>query len=294
MSSSNNAIIPNFFIVGAAKAGTTSLWAALKNHPQVFMAGDDISGKEPCYFVDGYGVSSLESYLSLFSCYEQQKVIGDASAAHLSAPESAKNIHDFNPDAKILIVLRNPADRAYSLYCWMVQEGYDWVYPFERAVLRERARKHRSIPNHLEHAFRDDYMYFSSGMYYSQVKRYFDLFGKNVKVIIFEELIANSQTVLKECLEFIGIDYMPLELPRDNPSTAVLSPKLQWLFRMLDTYKTRINYRWPRDYFVEWGKKNERPAKMNSITRTKLLRRYQDDMSSLAKLINKDLTIWRR
>ena len=110
------------------------------------MAGDTLAYKEPCFFVNGYGIDSLERYLSLFSPVKQQKIIGDASTAYLAAPESAEKIHRFNPDAKILICLRNPADRAYSLYCWMLQEGYERLYPFEHALACEASRQIETTP----------------------------------------------------------------------------------------------------------------------------------------------------
>lgn len=285
---------PNFFIVGAAKAGTTALWALLKKHPQVFMAGDDIADKEPCFFVGGYGMNSLDKYLSLFSSCDGEKVIGEASTAYLSDPKSASKIHDFNPNAKILICLRNPADRAYSLYSWMVQEGYEWIYPFERAILNEGKRIEKRIPNLMERAYRDDYMYFSSGLYYNQVKKYLDLFGGNVKVIIFEEMIANPQVVLDECMDFLEISRMPVELARENPSTSVISPKLQWILRSLDTLRVKINHNWRRDFFVLCGRKDIRPSKLNSKVREQLLDRYETDISLLEKLLSKNLTIWRR
>lgn len=284
---------PNFFIVGAAKSGTTALWAALKTHPSVFLLGDDIYNKEPCFFVKHYNEESLNNYLSLFLNSGQSRVVGEASTAYLSTTISAKIIHDFNPNSKILITLRNPAHRAYSLYNWMVQEGYEWIYPFERALLSENNRKEKLIPSFFKRAYYTDYLYFSSGLYYKQVKGFMDLFGENVKVIIFEELIANPEKILDECMNFLQVEPVPLLLGRDNPSVDVWSPKLQWVLRILDVLKLKVNQRLPYDYFVIKGRKAKRPFKIKQVTKLELMTAYEGDIKSLEMLIGKDLNCWR-
>ncbi len=131
---------PNFFIVGAAKSGTTSMWWYLKQHRQVFMPNDELN-KEPAFFSDKSSMS-LEEYLKLFEAAEEQhKVIGEVSTAYLVDPKSARRIKEFNPEAKILILLRNPVDRAYALYNWMVQEGYEYCLSFRKALKIRKEKK---------------------------------------------------------------------------------------------------------------------------------------------------------
>lgn len=288
----NEITIPNLFIVGAAKAGTTALWTFLKTHPQVFMAGASIENKEPCFFVDGYGLTNLNTYLSMFINCNNAKVIGDASAAHLSSPGAAGKIYEFNPDAKIIICLRNPIDRAYSLYNWMVQEGYEWSNSFELALSKEPSRSRKMPPYFFARAYRDDYMYFNSGLYSEQVKIFLDLFGKNVKVIIFERMIKDPHSVLEDCMDFLGIEKIHVKLGQENPSVAVYSSYLQWFLRTLDSEKMRFNKTWPQNFFVQWGWKRVQPRKMSAVTRNSLIAKYESDIKLLQEMIQTDLTGW--
>ena len=88
--------LPNFFIVGAAKAGTTSLWRYLLQHPDIFMPSD-ILYKEPAYFSDIKGIRNLHEYAALFSAANTEKMIGEASTAYLTSPESPVRIKDLSP-----------------------------------------------------------------------------------------------------------------------------------------------------------------------------------------------------
>ena len=109
--------LPNFFIVGAAKSGTTSLAEYLKQHPEIFMS----EFKEPHYFLPEGAMASnyygtWDNYMSLFKDVRNEKAIGEASTGYLYYPESARMIINRIPDAKIIISLRNPVEMAFSLY----------------------------------------------------------------------------------------------------------------------------------------------------------------------------------
>lgn len=287
--------IPNFFIVGAAKSGTTALWSALRNHPDIFLAGTDITNKEPSFFID-FGEKhnmSLESYLGLFAMQSNERIIGEASAAYLSSSGCAQKIYDFNPDSKILICLRNPVDRAYSLYNWMIQEGYDWHRSFSSALAAEENRKSRLIPNKIERAYHKNYLYYSSGLYYSQVSEYINRFGHNVKVILFENLIASPDKVLSECLTFLGVDKIQLNLPMENTSIKVFSPPLQFIMRHLDLLRTYFLPATNHDFFVKLGQLSAKPEKIDSAVRNVLTANYKEDISKLEKLLDIDLSTWK-
>jgi len=117
---------PNFFIVGVAQAGTTSLYAYLKDTPGVFMSPE----KEPHYFQrkrpprkHDRGIRKQSEYLKLFKGASEDKAIGEASPGYLSDPESAKLIHEAVPKSRIIILLRDPVERAYSAYLWRRAKG---------------------------------------------------------------------------------------------------------------------------------------------------------------------------
>ena len=228
--------IPNLFIVGAAKSGTTSLWQYLKRHPSIFMPEDELH-KEPCFF-SKYGESmGIDNYLKIFSGASRfHKLVGEASTAHLTDPVSAQRIFNFNPNAKIIIILRNPAVRAYSLYNWMVQDGYEYASTFQEALDLEERRSALTIPNWYEPQYYWNYMYFRSGMYYEQVKRYLDLFGSNVMVLKFEDLKSDPDKQMKSLCAFLNIEPYVSDYQEHNVSHEVISAKIQFLMRHVNTH----------------------------------------------------------
>ena len=169
---------PNFFIVGAAKAGTSSLYAYLKNTPGVYMS----EHKEPHYFVDNMktGAYDESKYLQLFKKIKNEKAIGEASTGYLIDPSSAKCIHDKIPDAKIIILLRDPVERAVSDYL----------------MFTKRTKKDLSSHEIFLETFGtkfglkyDKNPYLGRGLYSSQVKKYLKIFGEeNVGIWFFEDM----------------------------------------------------------------------------------------------------------
>jgi len=125
---------PNFFIVGAAKAGTTSLWQYLRQHPDVFMPQTELT-KEPTHFSDltppwASQFRDWDAYLKLFEPVQEQRAIGEASVAYLFSSDAAERIHARYPGARIIIALRHPAERAYSHYKFMCELGFEWLTSF--------------------------------------------------------------------------------------------------------------------------------------------------------------------
>ena len=160
---------PNFFIVGAAKAGTTSLHRYLEQHPQVFMS----SVKEPRFFEAGWEkigkarfliparIAGEREYLQLFKEAGESKAIGEASPSYLYDEEAPYLIKEKIPKAKIIISLRDPIDRAYSQYLHFVRAGIE-TKPFCDALFNELG----------------DY-YVQPGQYSDQVRRYLEVFGRD-------------------------------------------------------------------------------------------------------------------
>lgn len=291
---------PNFFIVGAAKSGTSSLWQQLKHHPQVFMPEDELN-KEPGFFSDiRKGKRTLNDYLSLFSDATNKntiKLIGEASTAYLTDPSSAKRIYDFNPQAKIVIILRNPAERAYSLYRWMAQEGYEYAPTFEIALKLEKYRSAKKIPNFFEPEYYYNYLYFNSGLYYTQVKRYIDLFGhKNVHVIKFDALKNEFEETYDNLCSFLEIERNNVVLIHSNKSKSIYSPMIQFVLRKINNSLNRHSRKKvtkeARDRFVNLGVIDKNPTKIKSVTKKRLLKMYLRDVTKLSELIATDLTIW--
>nr|WP_240956446.1 sulfotransferase [Wenzhouxiangella sp. XN79A] len=284
----------NLFIVGAAKAGTSSLWAALRGHPDIFAPADELQ-KEPSFFTPIASGRGTYWYESLFREGRDRAYRMDSSTAYLATPESAAAIHDYNPHARIIIVLRNPGSRAYSLYLWMVAEGYEWAPSFEAALDLEDTRAanpqdRKSMPQYFW-----NYMYRRSGLYADQVQRFTKLFAQNVLLVNFHELVARPAVELARIQEFLRVERAALTLERENPSMQVISPRLSFAARQV---QQKLSSRLParfgqtkraRDILLSLCATNRRPPPMQPATRVALDAYFAEDLAQLYERYDVDL-----
>jgi hypothetical protein len=224
---------PNLFIVGAAKAGTTSLHDYLDQHPDAYMS----PVKEPHFFSGIQPAPELapffpsirdeESYRSLFSAAADEKIVGEASTSYLAYPRTAAAIKRVSPDARILIMLRDPVERAYSHYWNDVREGFEHR-SFGDAVKDELQNGNRG--------WGVSSMYVDCGVYADPVEAYLVEFRQNVLVLFFEEFIADTRAELARTLAFLEIDpsvasridltiQNPFVLPRSRMSARVMGSR---------------------------------------------------------------------
>lgn len=290
---------PNLFIVGTAKAGTSSLWDLLRQHPSVFLPENELF-KEPAYFSDKASLNEKD-YFGLFAGAKNKKYVGEASTAYMVDPLSASRIHEFNPQARIIIMLRNPVLRAFSLYNWMVQEGYEYSKSFEDALEKEPARKGKKIPNFFEPEYYHNYMYFSSGLYNDQIMRYVSLFGKNnVFIGLFEEFIQDERAFLKRILNFLGLSMESLNpsVKRKNKSIKVIHPCISFFMRKTTSYFWRvapleIKNKKHRDLMLQLTSLRKRPEPINERTYLRLKEAYANEYITIEKNFNLNLSLWR-
>ncbi len=184
---------PNLFVVGAGKAGTTSLWRYLGQHPEIFMS----RLKEPCFFATSTfprvtpTVADREAYLELFAG-SRESLTGEASPTYLTAEHAPAAIKAASPDAKVLISLREPVGRTHSLYLEMVRNGAE-RRPFVEAVQDELLRGIARPP------------FVASTLYAGAVDRYMKTFGHRVHVLFFESLASNPRQVMRDVYEFLDV-----------------------------------------------------------------------------------------
>ena len=288
---------PDFFIVGAARSGTTSLWQYLNQHPSIFMPSD-LAYKEPAYFAELYGINNIEQYLSLFTDALPEQYIGEASTAYLTAPESPRKIFTDIPDAKIIIMLRNPIERAYSLYCWMAKEGYEYICTFEEALKEEKKRRHTQDFkfNNPENYY--NYLYFHSGLYCEQILRYIEVFPRNqIHIILFDAFFKDSLKVTKDVYRFLGVE--PSFTPQvgiHNISGSVHSIKVQFGIRKFMNSNIKFIPQRVRNslgrILLALNTKSTQPPGMVPGTRERLQKQYKSDIIKTGEIISEDLSQW--
>lgn len=283
------ATLPNWFILGAARCGTTTLWHALSQHPQIFLS----AVKEPSFFCEPYQlVRDPITYADLFASAEDAVAVGEASHAYLTHPGAARTIHTFFPDARFVLILRNPADRAYSLYARLLSAGYERLPTFELALAAEDRRFHstrfkRTCPQYLW-----NYLYFRSGRFGEQVARYLELYPLDrFYITTLYQLIADPGRVLSDIHAFLGVRPLPVaELPRLELSAGVRSVAVEvlnrkYLFPIARRSSTGAGAFWGR--LQRW---NSAPvAPLHPETRAALLDRYRPDLAFLHELTGVDI-----
>lgn len=293
--------LPNFLIIGSAKGGTSSLHYYLRQHPQVFMPdlkeprffaleGETLNFKNPDSAINHYSITTLKAYENLFADVTNEIGIGEASPLYLYSEKAARRIKHYVPDAKLIVVLRNPVDRAFSCYTHLLREGYETL-SFEAALKAESERIHNNWA-HLWH-------YREAGYYSRQLKPYFELFSpEQIKIYLFDELRKDNHAVLTDIYDFLGVDrtFMP-DMTRQNVSGMPKSRALQKFFSQKNLLRSTIQAVVPKELRHTVAAKvkawniDKKPA-LNPETRQKLLLEYREDILQLQTLIAKDLTLW--
>jgi hypothetical protein len=273
-------LLPNFFILGAAKCGTTSLYHYLRQHPEIYMSPI----KEPCFFCDSFQVvRDPVAYSRLFENAGNLCAIGEASHVYLTNPSSAKTLKTFLPDAKFILTLRHPADRAYSLYHHMRRYGYETIGTFEKALAAEekRFRSKRFKKNCNQYFY--NFLYFRSGLFACQIKRFFDLFDQSrFHILTLDRLKKDPARELSAIYDFLGVKnlFQP-EIKVHNPGLTSRLPRLE-NFLNLRLRKPK----WLRRRALQMAEKyNMKPVPpVGQETRAGLARRYTEDLAMLYSL----------
>ncbi len=299
-------ILPNFFLVGAAKAGTTSIYKYMEmsKSPEIFIP----ENKEPSFFalegkkIDFHNfpyelklITRYEDYLDIFRGSESFKIRGDFSTPYLYFyKETVKNIKKYyknTSNLKFLIILRNPIDRAYSQYYHYVRDALESL-SFEEAIKAEKDRMKKN--------YHFDYFYIDRGFYYKQVKAYLDNF-ENVKILLFEDLKKNPYKTLEEIFNYLELDTKYLSNIDFNKKFNVSGkPKIKLLSKIIfskNPVAKAIKSSIPKEtrekmkqfiYKVNLNRKE----KMKEETREYLKKVYREDIEKLSELIKKDLSHW--
>jgi hypothetical protein len=293
--------MPNFLIIGAGKSGTTSLYEYLKAHPQIFMSalkepklfayeGENPGGD---FFLDKLTISSLESYQRLFENSRNSKAVGEASTVYIYSAQAASRIRHHIPRAKLIAILRDPAERAFAHYLYFVQTGHETLPTFPQALRAESERMLRNVYS--------GWFYRDRGYYYTQLKRYFDVFPREqLQIHLYQDFCADRAGVLRDVLRFLEVDetllpdiseeYNVTAVPRSRFMNAALNrqTRLKPIVRACLPSKSRKR-------LLNWlNRMNSKRPRLAPEIRAELIEGYREDILKLQDLIGRDLSAWLR
>jgi hypothetical protein len=311
--------MPNFFIVGAQKAGTTSLYHYLNQHPEIYMS----PVKEPRFFareinpegevvVQTFGgpsrrqpprFANLDAYRALFQGVKDERAIGEASPTYIYAPGTAERIKKHVPEARAIALLRNPADRAYSAFLHAVQNGSEPLMDFAQALHKEEDR----VRDNWGYVFH----YRNRGLYHAQLERYFEVFGReNVGVWLYDDLRDDPAGLVSNVFAFLGVDdsFVPdassrhksAGVPESSIARATVNamatgarisrkalPPESRLFSVIFPFVSKTRQ-------ALQGRVLTKPPPIDPEIRRELIEGYKEDIQKLQELIGRDLSGWLR
>ncbi len=229
--------VPDFFIVGHAKSGTTALYEMLRRHPQIYMP----EGKEPWFFardmrprfqppLAGPAPETLEQYLELFEEAKPEQRVGEASSSYLWSQTAAREIAEVQPGARIIAILREPASFLRSLHLQLVQTHVEAKRDLRKAISLEAVRREgRHIPRR---SHRPQLLQYSEHVrYVEQLRRYHALFEpEQVLVLIYDDFRSDNEGTVRRVLRFLDVDEShPIEVLDANPTIGMRSQQLDEL-----------------------------------------------------------------
>src|SRR5258706_5115615 len=298
--------MPNFLVIGAAKCGTDSLCNYLGQHPQIYIS----PSREPNFFVaegqpeipytgpgdrlalDSMWVSALDRYESLFAGVTNEKAIGEGTAWYIYYEDAPQRIRWHVPHAKLIVVLRNPVDRAYSAYTMLLRDGRETMGDFARALDAEDERTRRN--------WEPIWHYTKMGFYTHQLKRYYSTFEPSqLQVIVYDDYSAQPAKVVKDAYRFLEGDdkITPDTSTRYNVSLVPKHIGVHALVAGEHPAKTAAKALLPvrirqamKQRVVE--RNLMRPVPMDAEVRQRLVTLFRADILELQEMIGRDLSHW--
>jgi len=311
---------PNLFIIGNPKSGTTAMYNFLESHPDIYMS----PVKEPYYFAkdfisegDSYrqkvhkswigqkinewsvtwGYRNESDYLNLFKDAQNEQIIGEATPAYLYSKVAAKEIQKFNPNAKIIAILREPVSFLYSLHAQTYVAGVEDQPNFKKALaLEEKRKRGEKIPRHTRCPRCS--LYYEWIKYADHLSRFYKYFNTSqIKIIIFEDFKARNEQIYIETLKFLGVNseiipefkhINPTEFPRKNKINMWI--KNSYIKKIIQTVTP------PRLYYskiIPTGKRILRKRKKRPTLkpefRKELMRRFKPEVEKTSEFLNINL-----
>ena len=294
--------MPNFLVIGAAKGGTTALHRYLGQHPQIYMSQPkelrffpfenqrpDYRGPGDALYVSSM-LYSIEDYQAHFAESPAYPARGESSPLYLYFPRSAERIRHYIPEAKLIAILRHPAERAYSQYMMIKRDGLETL-GFAEALAVEEQR----IADHWGHLWH----YRRRGFYAAQLQRYFDIFRREqLKIYLYEDYVADPVGLMQDLFRFLNVDdtFVPDMSVRHNESLIPRSRKLQVFLteprRIKRLFKSVVPEGWSRRVGDRLRRQNLTKPPLPQEIRRQLTEVYRADIIRLQDMLQRDLSHW--
>ncbi len=308
---------PNLFVVGAAKAGTTSIYHYLEQHPDIYMSpikeahffSKDIRcrdfkedyRKESCIDMDKYlsqpvlekkhiaFIEKADDYIQLYRDVNKEIFRGETSTGYLYSKVAARKIYDFNPDAKIIMVLRNPVERAFSH--WLMDLRGDSVYrkSFIGAIENDQKQK--------EKGWGRNHLYIELGLYYEQVKRYLDIFPREqILILLYDDLKKDQLAFFDKIFKFLNVQPINIDTSKKHNTASI--PKYPFVNSILKKMKLNefVSSIFPKTLSKKIKSvfmKSSGLPKLTQSDRKFIINQYfKKDIKQLEELIERDLSNW--
>jgi len=302
--------LPNFVMIGAAKCGSTSLYNYLRQHPDIYMCPKEDANffaleggvvklymPPPSEKVGRKWVYNLAEYAGLFEAAAGQRAIGESSNVYLNISRSAERIHHYCPNAKIMAIVRNPVDRAFSNFLHLSGMGLEPYSDFAEALNAEDKR--------VKDGWHPMWFYKQTGHYHALLQPYFDRFDKNrIRIFLYDDLARDPIGLVQSVFEFLEVDrnFRP-DVSEVHKATGVPGNKsLHKFLTERNPFKTLLKALVP-DRLREQLRANvaKKLVKRNLVkpvlpagTRKVLVEEYREDVLKLQEQIGRDLSHWLR
>lgn len=296
---------PHFLIIGAAKSGTTSIYEGLKQHPKIQMS----SVKEPNFFAlegsdlafkpgsttSGYleeCVTDWDQYLQLFHPSNGHKILGEASPIYLYDTNAAKRIHQYIPTAKLIVILRNPIERAYSNFLQHVREGIETTDSFSTAIELEERR--------LAEKWWWGFAYIKAGFYHQQLLRYTNIFASDqIKIYLYDDFKLSPEDILRDIFQFLDVDpaFTSSSLSTQHnvggaPQNKALHSFLSKPNPLKEPFKRLLPQKLRKRLVTNLKARNLAKPPLDNDLKRMLTEIYRSDILKLSTLIDRDLSAW--
>ena len=293
--------LPNFLCIGAQKGGTTTLFNILKEHPDIYIS----EFKEPHYFdLDDNYSRGLQWYKDeYFNKYNNEKMIGAFTPTYMASSEAPKRIlQDLGENVKLIFLLRNPIDRAYSQYLHRVRNGHETEGFIDALALeKSRLKQYLSENNQVSFIY---HSYTHQGLYFKHINNYLNVFDQTKMMIsIFDEdFLLNKQKMISELLTFLNVKYFPLDLSVHSNPAAV--SRFTFVSKMLNKdfflkklanrlIKSKITKQRINNKLYSIIIKPKQPPKLSIQERTFIYQTYfKKDIERLENLLKRNLNVW--